>query len=308
MSPLPGVVTESTGSWTQVLCSDGRVIPSRLAGRHRLKESEATHPIAVGDRVDVDLQEDGTGVIRTIHDRVNAILRRSTHKHNHAQVLVANLDMAWVVQSVRDPRYRTGFIDRFLATCEAFDVPAGILMNKTDLAKGKDVQWIEELRELYESLGYPFLACSAETGEGMEAVRERLEGRTSAVIGPSGAGKSSLLNRLDPSLDLQTGEISDYSGKGRHTTTFARLLRLSFGGMIADTPGIRELGLVDIEPQELSLYFPEMRAVSAGCRYPDCSHEHEPGCEVMEAFDRGEIDPERYRSYLAILESLRTGS
>lgn len=299
-----GIIIESTGSWAQVL-SDGEIISSRLVGKQRLQEDETTHPIAVGDRVSIALQEDQTGTIQEIHERKNSIPRLSTHTRKQAQVLVANLDMAWVVQAVKDPRPKPGFIDRFLVTCEAYGVPAGIILNKKDLMGRKEASTARWLESLYTSLGYPVLVCSAETGEGLDELTAALKGKISALIGPSGTGKSSLLNRIDPGLDRRTSEISSYTGKGRHTTTFAQLVPLSFGGMIADTPGIKEFGLVDIEPWELSLFFPEMVDPRQECKFNTCTHEHEPGCGVMKAFEEGKIDAERYHSYLMILESLR---
>ncbi len=299
-----GIIIESTGSWAQVL-ADGKIISSRLSGKQRLHEDETTHPIAVGDRVRIIVQEDQTGVIDQIHERKNAIPRLSTHTRKQAQILVTNLDMAWVVQAVKDPRPKPGFIDRFLVTCEAYGVPAGVILNKLDLKRKKEADTVEWLTSLYTSLGYPVLHCSAQTGEGIEDLKKALSGKISALIGPSGTGKTSLLNKLDPSLERRTSEISSSTGKGRHTTTFAQLIPLQFSGMIADTPGIKEFGLVDIEPWELSLYFPEMRGPREECRFNTCTHEHEPDCGVMKAFEEGKIDPERYHSYLMILESLK---
>jgi len=299
-----GIIIESTGSWAQVLSKD-EIISSRLVGKQRLSEEETTHPIAVGDRVTIALREDKTGTIQKIHERKNAIPRLSTHTRKQAQILVANLDMAWVVQAVKDPRPKPGFIDRFLVTCEAYGVPAGIILNKKDLMSPKEVAKVDWLKNLYTSLRYPVILCSAESGEGIEELKSVLKDKISALIGPSGTGKSSLLNRLDPKLERSTSEISSYSGKGRHTTTFAQLVPLQFGGMIADTPGIKEFGLVDIEPWELSLYFPEMVGPREECKFNTCTHEHEPGCGVMKAFEDGKIDPERYNSYLMILESLK---
>lgn len=299
-----GIIIESTGSWAQVL-TDGEIISSRLSGKQRLQEEETTHPIAVGDRVSIAVQDDETGVIQEIHERQNAIPRLSTHTRKQAQILVANLDMAWVVQAVKNPRPKPGFIDRFLVTCEAYGVPAGIILNKKDLMGRKESGTVEWLVTLYTSLGYPVIVCSAETGEGLENLKKVLKDKISALIGPSGTGKTSLLNSLDPGLGRRTSEISSYSGKGVHTTTFAQLIPLQFGGMIADTPGIKEFGLVDIEPWELSLYFPEMVDAREECRFNTCTHEHEPGCGVMKAFEEGKIDAERYHSYLMILESLR---
>lgn len=315
---LSGIVIRSTGSWVRVVPDHGALgargvdeagfIECRLAGKFRLDERKSTHPIAVGDVVTVKRKEDGTGVITSIGERRNGIPRQSTHARQSEQVLISNLDRAWVVQAVREPRIKFGFIDRFLVTCEAYDVPAGLILNKCDLIETEEERReIQSIVDRYTGLGYSVLLCSAKTGEGIPAFEEALKGHVSAVIGPSGTGKTSLLNRIDPTLERKTAEVSDWSGKGKHTTTFAQLLPLPFGGMIADTPGIKEFGLVGISPEELSHYFPEMRIPSQECRYSNCTHEHEPGCGVREAFERGEIDPERYHSYLMMLDSLQKG-
>jgi ribosome biogenesis GTPase len=219
-------------------------------------------------------------------------------------VLAANIDRAWVVLSLRQPRLKTGFIDRFLVICEAYEVTPAIIINKTDLAKNKDRGLMDDLRELYSKLGYTILFTSIHIPESLEKLQNELKDNISVFIGPSGVGKTSLLNTIDPKLNLTVGEISDYSKKGKHTTTFARLIELQQGGYIVDTPGIRELGLVNIEPYELSLFYPEMLGYRQECKFYNCTHSHEPGCRVAEAFEGGKIHPERYNSYLNILESL----
>lgn len=281
-----------------------KVVESRLPGRFRLEDKKVTNPIAVGDLVDIILNDDGSGSIEKIYQRENYITRQATHGKRGEQILVSNLDQACVVQSIKKPRIKEGFIDRFLVTCEAYEVKPVIIINKMDLAKSGGIAFAEELRELYTGLGYEFLTTSIEDEESLKKLQELLENGTSAFIGPSGVGKTSLINAIDPSFDLKVNEVSDFSNKGKHTTTFARLIPLSFGGYITDTPGIREFGLVNIEPWELSLFFPEMLEPREHCQFSNCTHAHEPKCGVAEAFEKGEIAASRYQSYLNMLDSL----
>jgi ribosome biogenesis GTPase / thiamine phosphate phosphatase len=297
-----GRVIQSTGKWYKVSC-DGETIDSRLPGKFRLDKKEVTNPVAVGDYVDIEIGDDGTGSIQKIHDRENYIPRQATHGRRGEQVLVSNVDRAWVVQSVKQPKLNTGFIDRFLVTCEAYEVSGGVIFNKMDLAKSGGRAHVQELSELYRSLGYETAITSAETGD-IDDLKSKIAGKTSVFIGPSGVGKTSLLNQIEPDLKLRVGEISSYSQKGKHTTTFAQLIPLSGGGFVVDTPGIREFGLVHIDKPELSLYFPEMIGPRQHCKFYNCTHYHEPKCGVIEAFEAGEIAPSRYNSYLNILESL----
>ncbi len=297
-----GRVIQSTGKWYKVSCN-GETIDSRLPGKFRLDKKEVTNPVAVGDYVDIEIGDDGTGSIQKIHERENYIPRQATHGRRGEQILVSNVDRAWVVQSVKQPKLNTGFIDRFLVTCEAYEVPGGVIFNKIDLAKSGGKAHVQELSELYQSLGYETAITSAETGD-TDDLKSKIEGKTSVFIGPSGVGKTSLLNQIEPNLELRVGEISSYSQKGKHTTTFAQLIPLTGGGYVVDTPGIREFGLVDIEKTELSLYFPEMIEPRQHCKFYNCTHYHEPKCGVVAAFEEGKIAPERYNSYLNILESL----
>lgn len=298
-----GRVIQSTGKWYKV-SADDQIIDCRLPGRFRLDKKEVTNPVAVGDYVHFITGEDGTGTISKILPRENYVPRQATHGRRGEQILAANLDRAWVVQSVKQPILNTGFIDRFLVACEAYEVPAGIVINKMDLAKKNQLGWIEELKELYSGLGYPVFTASIHDEESYQKLYEEISNGTSVFIGPSGVGKTSLLNAMQPGLDLKTGEISSYSQKGKHTTTFARLIPLSNGGFLVDTPGIRELGLVQIEQSELSLYFPEMQEPRQNCKFYNCTHYHEPKCGVVEAYEKGRIHPERYNSYLNMLEKL----
>lgn len=300
---IEGLITQSTGKWYIVTAGSDR-FDCRLPGRFRLREEEVTNPVAVGDIVDITVGEDGTGTIENIHERKNYIPRQATHGRRGEQILVANIDRAWVVLSIRQPALKTGFIDRFLVICEAYEVVPAIIINKTDLAIKSDLNQIQELTELYSGLGYTILLTSIDDPKSLRKLEDELKGKISVFIGPSGVGKTSLLNAIDPSLNLTVGEISDYSKKGKHTTTYAHLIELNKGGYIADTPGIRELGLVNIEPYELSLFYPEMAIYREDCKFYNCTHSHEPGCAVVKAFEQELIHPERYNSYLNILQSL----
>lgn len=298
-----GRVIQSTGSWYKVK-TENDIIESRLPGRFRLEGKEVTNPIAVGDWVDVSKNQDGSGTIELIHDRENYLTRQATHGRRGEHILVSNLDIAFVVQSIRKPKMKEGFVDRFLVTCEAYDVQAAIIINKLDLATKKDEGYLEDVQDLYEQLGYKVFTTSAMDPDCLVALTEEIKNKTTAFVGPSGVGKTSLLNAIDPNYAEKVGEISSYSNKGKHTTTFAKLIEIENGGFIVDTPGIREFGLFNIEPWELSLYFPEMLEPRRDCKFNTCTHIHEPGCGVMAAFEAGEIDPGRYNSYINMLESL----
>ncbi|MEX2639918.1 MAG: ribosome small subunit-dependent GTPase A [Balneolales bacterium] len=301
---ITGKVIQSTGSWYKVSTPDKDVIECRLKGKLRLNGSMDTNPVAVGDEVEYELNDDGTGSIVSILRRRNQIIRQATHGRRGRQVIAANVDLAFSVQSVRTPPYKTGFIDRFLITCEAYEVEPVVLINKMDLADDQDRAGVEELEQRYSSLGYSFLTCSIYDETSIATLREMTRDQVSVFVGPSGTGKSSILNTLDPELSLTTGEVSGSSGKGKHTTTYVTLLPLAHGAWLVDTPGIREFGLVDIEPPELSLFFPEMRTLRQSCRFYNCTHIHEPNCAVHDALESGEIHPTRYQSYRRIIQTL----
>lgn len=302
-----GKVIQSKGKWYKVSC-DSEIIDCRLAGKFRLDKKEVTNPIAVGDWIQFIPGDDGTGYIIEIEERVNYIPRQATHGKRGEQILISNIDRAWVVQSVISPRLNMGFIDRFLVTCEASDIPAGIIINKMDLATKKAVEVMDNISSLYKNLGYPVLQTSTSDSKSIDLLSKNIKNETSVFIGPSGVGKTSLLNTIDSQLDLKVGNISTYSDKGMHTTSFATLIPLEIGGFVADTPGIREFGVVNITKPELSLYFPEMTDPRESCKYYNCTHFHEPDCGVRNAFEKGEIDPDRYHSYLNILESIKDKS
>lgn len=299
-----GRIVQSTGSWYKVDIGNDEIVQSRLPGRFRLEEKEVTNPIAVGDWVDITIGKDGSGNIEKIHLRENYLTRQATHGRRGEHILVSNLDIAFVVQSIKQPKLKEGFIDRFLVTCEAYEVNAGIIINKLDLASSGDEVFIKDIKDLYNELGYQVFITNAHDADCLSALKDELAGKTSVFIGPSGVGKTSLLNSIDPSYSEKVGEISKSSSKGKHTTTFAKLIKLSNGGYLADTPGIREFGLFNIEPWELSLYFPEMLEPRKTCKFNTCTHLHEPECGVMEAFELGEINASRYDSYIKMLESI----
>ena len=310
---MDGIVTRSTGSWYDVRVGNG-TISSRVRGKFRLEQEDAqqTNPVAVGDRVTLLLNEDDdTGWIVDIHERETKLSRRAAGRRaDQEHVIVANVDAAWAVQSVRMPKLNPGFIDRFLISAEMFNVPAGIIINKIDLIGGmdeEDIMEITDIAAMYEELGYPVVYTSATEDSGIDELHEELAGRINVVAGPSGAGKSSLLNAIEPGLDVQTGEVSEKTEKGKHTTTYAELHPIYGGGFIVDTPGIREFGLLELHPADLAHFFVEFVPYLDDCKFQDCTHDHEPGCAVKDAFDNGEIHPRRYESYLNILYSLQDG-
>jgi len=302
-----GRVIQSTGSWYEVAIEESEgdsVIKSRLPGRFRLEDHKMTNPVVVGDFVEISLNSDGTGTIEEIKERENYITRKATHGRQGEQLLASNLDQAIVMQSVRKPKIKEGFINRFLVMCEAYELNPLIVINKMDLADEKANRYVQDLKKLYTGLNYPLITTGIYDEQSLEKFKSLLKNRTSAVIGPSGVGKTSVLNHLDPNINRPTGEVSSYSDKGIHTTTYARLVSLHFGGYLVDTPGIREFGLINIAPWELSLFFPEMLEPRKNCKFNNCTHSHEPDCGVVEAFKQGSIDAERYKSYLNMLESL----
>ena len=301
-----GRIVKSTGKWYKV-DSENKIYDCLLPGRFRLQKKDVTNPVAVGDYVTFELEQDGTGVIQEIQSRQNYIPRQATFGRRGEQILAANIDRVWAVQAVRDPKFNPGFIDRLLATCEAYELHGGIIINKSDLMDERDVNYFHGIAAEYVQLGYPVIITSATELKNPEELHDELRDNTSVFIGPSGVGKTALLNAIEPEADFKTGEISDYSKKGKHTTTFARLVPLQIGGYIVDTPGLREFGLVNISKSELSLFFPEMIEPRQYCRFNNCTHFHEPGCGIAEAYEAGEISASRYNSYLNILESLPDG-
>ena len=313
---LDGRVVSSSGHWILVALDgaapDDAPVRARLPGRFRLDERAETNPVAVGDRVTVQGVEDGTGTIQVLHPRTNALRRRAAGRRVGAEaVLAANVDRAWIVQSADLPRLNTGLVDRFLVTCEREEIPAGIVVNKTDLLgedpEGEVAAEVDAFEALYAPLGYPVVRTSTTTGAGLDVWRDALAGRLSVLAGASGVGKSSLLNAAVPGLALRTQAVSARTRKGIHTTTHASLYALPTGGFVVDTPGVREFGVVDIPLDDLGFYFREFQPFVGDCRFQPCQHDHEPDCAVMNALDEGLITEQRYDSYLSILDSLRLG-
>jgi len=298
---LKGLITKSTGSWYQVQTPDGETIDCRIKGIFRTKGITTTNPIAVGDVVDFEMEpEQGTGVITKLEPRKNYIIRKSINLSKQGQVIAANLDQALLVVTLASPRTSLGFIDRFLVTAEAYDIPAKLVFNKLDLFSDEGLEILADYKAIYEKIGYGCYEVSALEGTNIELVEGLLKDKVTLFSGHSGVGKSSLINVLLPDLDLRTHKVSGWSDKGMHTTTFAEMFELPRGGFIIDTPGIRELGVIDIEKQELSHFFPEMRERMHDCRFNNCRHINEPGCAVLEALESGEIELSRYESYLSI--------
>lgn len=289
-------VVRATGSWYDVL-HDGETVRCRIRGRLRLKGVRSTNPVVVGDEVACEADEGGDYVIADILPRRNYVIRRASNLSKESHIIAANVDQALLMASLRSPETPTEFVDRFLVTCEAYKVPVTILLSKLDL---QDAEAVAEFRAVYEGAGYRVLEVSVREGRGVEEVRELLAGRTTLVSGNSGVGKSTLIQAIDPSLDIRTGEISESHHKGRHTTTFSTMYPLAGGGAVIDTPGIKGFGLIDIDEAELWHYFPEMMRVAPACRFYNCIHTHEPGCAVTEAVKAGEIAWPRYESYLKI--------
>ena len=301
-----GTVIRSTGSWYDVQIGE-EVVQAKARGRLRLEESDATNPVAVGDRVTVRLGDDA-GLITEIHERKNKLSRRAAGRRvGQEQILAANIDAAWFIQSIRLPNLNPGLIDRFLVVSEVHEIPAALIFNKLDLIEDRFSDVIDFYVGLYSGLGYPVLLTSAINRDGVGAFQQAVHGKINVIAGPSGVGKSALLNAIAPDLQLRTGEVSEKTQKGRHTTTHAALHAINACTYVVDTPGIREFGIIDLEPAQLSHYFVEFRPYLIDCRYPNCTHDHEPGCAVGDAVDSGHITADRYGSYLSILESLRLG-
>lgn len=304
---MEGTIYKSTGVWYQARSRDGRFWNARAKGKFKIDDISSTNPLAVGDVVDMDVENEGesSAIITAIHDRRNYITRQSPHNKRYHHIIASNLDQLVLIATLREPRTSQGFIDRFLIASEMYGVPARLVFNKVDVYRDADMERFEVWSAMYAAIGYPVLLTSVRSGEGLAAIAALLAGKVSLLSGHSGVGKSSLVNHLFPELRLRTGEVSDWSGKGMHTTTFAEMFDLPGGGQIIDTPGVREFGLVDVARHELSHYYPEMRAVLGDCQFNDCLHLEEPGCAVKAGVINGTIAEDRYVSYVNILESLQ---
>ena len=307
---MKALVYKSTGSWYTVKDENGAWHNARMKGVFKIDNITSTNPVAVGDEVDVNVEDEveNTAIITRIYPRRNYINRQSPRfKHQH-HIVASNLDQSLLVATLREPRTSQGFIDRFLVASEMFHVKALIAFNKSDLFKKREQEKFEQMKVMYEEAGYPVFLTSTKRKTGFEELEHALKDKVTLISGHSGVGKSSLLNIIFPDMNLKTGEISGWSGKGQHTTTFAEMFDLSFGGRIIDTPGMREFGLVDISKQEVSHYFPEMRNRLNDCQFNNCLHVNEPGCAIKQAVADGEISEDRYVSYVNIMESIEEKS
>ncbi|CAN5300652.1 ribosome small subunit-dependent GTPase A [soil metagenome] len=303
-----GKVFRSTGSWYIVKMDDGRLVNARLRGKFRLEGSGQTNPIAVGDNVTVSFEEDeeGAATMIDIHDRKNYISREAPKHQYSRHIIAANLDQAFMIATIAHPRTSSGFIDRFLLTAEAYHIPAVVVFNKQDLlSKPKDIDRQKEWVEMYRTAGYQVILTSVITGQGLEEIASLLDGKVSLLSGHSGVGKSTLINTAFPGMDLKTAIISKKHDKGTHTTTFAEMFELPTGGYLIDTPGIKEFGILDLQPQEVGHFYPEIRAVLGGCKFNNCLHQEEPGCAVKQAVMDGKLSYERYKNYDNIVENCK---
>lgn len=299
---MHGTVIKNTGFWYTVLTDDGREVDSKVKGNFRLKGIRSTNPVAVGDGVEISVNAEGQALITAIDDRKNYIVRRSTNLSKQSHIIAANVDQAFLVVTVAHPETATTFIDRFLASAEAYSVPVVLVFNKTDLLSPDERRYQEMMVRLYETVGYECRQVSAATGEGTEALRYLLGGRVTLLSGNSGVGKSTLLNLLIPGAGARVADISDAHDTGMHTTTFSEMMALPGGGWIIDTPGIKGFGSFDMEPEEIGSYFKEIFRFSEDCRFSNCTHTHEPGCAVRQAVEDHYIAESRYRSYLSMMQ------
>ena len=299
---MKGLVIKNTGSWYSVKTDTGKVVECKIKGNFRLKGIRSTNPVAVGDNVEIALNSEGTAFITHIEERRNYIIRKSQNLSKQSHILAANVDQAFLIVTVNYPQTSTTFIDRFLASAEAYSVPVVLVFNKCDILSDDERHYQQSMIHLYETIGYECREVSATTGEGVDGLHALLKGKITLLSGNSGVGKSTLINKILPEANLRTAEISDAHNTGMHTTTFSEMLELLEGGYIIDTPGIKGFGTFNMEPEELTSYFPEIFHFSKGCKFSNCTHTHEPGCAVLKAIDDHYIAQSRYQSYLNMLE------
>ncbi len=299
-------VYKSTGSWYQVKAANGQFYNARAKGVFKIEGHTSTNPIAVGDDVDIEIEavQEESAVIQKIHDRRNYVARVSPHNKRMHHIIASNMDQSLLFATLKEPKTSTGFIDRFLISCEAYHIPAILVFNKADLYRQKEMERFELLKDIYKNAGYAVMLISVETGMGLEELKEMLMNKTTLLSGHSGVGKSTFINHLFPQFNLRTQEVSNWSGKGLHTTTFAEMFDIDEHTHIIDTPGVRELGIVDIAKSELSHYFPEMRKLLGDCQFNNCMHINEPGCAVKQQVGIGSVSEDRYVSYLTILDTM----
>ena len=299
---MKGFVIKNTGSWYSVQTDDGKVVECKIKGNFRLKGIRSTNPVAVGDQVEIALNQEGTAFITHIDERRNYIIRKSQNLSKQSHIIAANVDQAFLIVTVNYPQTSTTFIDRFLASAEAYSVPVVLVFNKRDILSDDERHYQQSMVHLYETIGYECREISAATGEGIEELHKLLKGKITLLSGNSGVGKSTLINQILPEANLRTAEISDAHNTGMHTTTFSEMLELPEGGYIIDTPGIKGFGTFDMEPEELTSYFREIFHFSKDCKFSNCTHTHEPGCAVLKALEEHYIAQSRYQSYLGMLE------
>lgn len=302
-----GLVVKNTGSWYQVKTDSGDLIECKMKGNLRLKEIRSTNPIAVGDLVNIELNADGIGMISDICERKNYIVRRSSNLSKQSHILAANIDLVALIVTINYPETSTVFIDRFLASAEAYRIPACLIFNKTDLYSEDENNYLEALKTLYNSLNYPVFKISAINLTNVNELTSFFKDKTTLISGNSGVGKSTLINCIAPHSMAKTGEISSYHNKGMHTTTFSEMFELKDGGAVIDTPGIKGFGTIDMEKEEISHYFKEIFAISKQCRFSNCTHVHEPGCAVLKATNHHQISISRYQSYISMLSDCDSG-
>lgn len=307
---MKGLVYKSTGSWYTVKDNTGRFWNARMKGVFKIDEITSTNPVSVGDKVEMEAENENerNSVITKIYDRANYINRQSPRAKHQQHIVAANIDLSLLLATLKEPRTSQGFIDRFLVASEMYHVPSIIVFNKADLYKKREDEKFQQLKTMYEQIGYKVFLISVQSSTGIEELKTELKGKITLISGHSGVGKSSLLNLIFPELRLKTQDVSGWSGKGLHTTTFAEMFDLPFGGSIIDTPGMREFGLIDVTKQELSHYFPEMRQRLQDCQFNNCLHINEPGCAIKQAVVDGEINEDRYVSYVNILDSIEERS
>ena len=304
---MSGLVIKNTGSWYVVSTDDNQLINCKIKGNFRLKDIRSTNPVVIGDRVEIEQNFTGTALIKAILPRRNYMIRRASNLSKQSHILASNIDLALLVATVNYPVTTTIFIDRFLATAEAYQIPARIVFNKIDRLSEDDIEYLASLMHLYTTIGYPCSKICALSGEGVDELFDILANKVTLFSGHSGVGKSTLINKIIPGINLRTGVISEYHKKGMHTTTFSEMIPIPGGGYIIDTPGIKGFGTIEMEGVEVSHYFPEIFRFSKACKFHNCSHRHEPDCAVLEALEKSFISESRYNSYLNIIEDKESG-